>query len=148
LAHVDIVLINPGDRKQVYQGLGSALAAIEPPFWVAVIAAYLRQEGFRVAIIDANAENIAPDETAFRAAALQPLLSCVIIYSPHPSASTQRKTIADSICATLDEQRALHPSALQEGTKHKEAVDSSLRERNPIGPMFNPRIGFGCSLII
>ncbi|MEI6705377.1 MAG: hypothetical protein WCL71_17885 [Deltaproteobacteria bacterium] len=64
---VEIVLINPGDRKQTYQGLGVDLAAIEPPFWVAVLAAYLRQQGISVAIIDANAENIAPDETAGRA---------------------------------------------------------------------------------
>lgn len=36
----DVVLINPGDRKQVYQDLGKDFAAIEPPFWIAVIAAF------------------------------------------------------------------------------------------------------------
>ena len=39
----------------MYQGLGADLAAVEPPFWVAVLAAYLRQQGKSVAIIDANA---------------------------------------------------------------------------------------------
>jgi radical SAM superfamily enzyme YgiQ (UPF0313 family) len=127
---IDVVLINPGDRKQVYQGLGTELAAIEPPFWVAVLAAYLRQEGFQVAIIDANAENIAPDETAQRAAALKPLLSCVVVYGSQPSASTQNMTIAGAICSALTQQKAgrvaisgLHPSALPERTLREEAVD-------------------------
>ena len=61
---VDVVLVNPGDRKQAYQDLGNELAAIEPPFWITVIAAFLRNNGFNVRIIDANAENISPDETA------------------------------------------------------------------------------------
>ena len=127
---LDIVLINPGDRKQVYQGLGAELAAIEPPFWVAVLASYLRQEGFRVAIIDANAENIAPDETARRAAALNPLLTCVVVYGSQPSASTQNMTIAQAICRALSTQKAgriamggLHPSALPERTLREESVD-------------------------
>lgn len=135
---IDVVLINPGDRRQIYQGLAAELAAIEPPFWVAVLAAYLRQEGFRVAIIDANAENIAPDETARRAAALRPLLSCVVVYGSQPSASTQNMTIAGVICRTLAEQKAghvaiggLHPSALPERTLREEAVDFVIEGEGP-----------------
>ena len=135
---IDIVLINPGDRRQIYQGLGAELAAIEPPFWVAVLAAYLRQEGFRVAIIDANAENSAPDETARRAATLNPLLSCVVVYGSQPSASTQNMTVAGAICRELTKQRAgqvamsgLHPSALPERTLREEAVDFVIEGEGP-----------------
>lgn len=135
---IDIVLINPGDRRQIYQGLAAELAAIEPPFWVAVLAAYLRQEGFSVGIIDANAANIAPDETARRAAALKPLLSCVVVYGSQPSASTQNMTIAGAICRALTEQKAghvaiggLHPSALPERTLHEEAVDFVIEGEGP-----------------
>lgn len=135
---VDVVLINPGDRKQIYQGLGADLAAIEPPFWVAVLAAYLRQLGVSVAIIDANAENIAPVETAARAAALKPLLSCVVVYGSQPSASTQNMTIAGAICRALTEQKAgsvamagLHPSALPERTIREEAVNFVIEGEGP-----------------
>jgi radical SAM superfamily enzyme YgiQ (UPF0313 family) len=135
---LDIVLINPGDRKLVYQGLGAELAAIEPPFWVAVLAAYLRQEGFRVAIIDANAENITPDVTARRAAVLNPLLTCVIVYGSQPSASTQNMTIAGAICRALSTQKAgwiamggLHPSALPEPTLREESVDFVIEGEGP-----------------
>lgn len=135
---IDIVLINPGDRRQVYQGLGTELAAIEPPFWVAVLAAYMRQEGFSVAIIDANAENITPAETACRAAALKPLLSCVVVYGSQPSASTQNMTVAATICSALSAQGAgrvamsgLHPSALPERTLREETVDFVIEGEGP-----------------
>lgn len=137
---VDIVLINPGDRRQIYQGLGAELAAIEPPFWVAVLAAYLRQEGFSISIIDANAENIAPEETALRAASLNPLLSCVIVYGSQPSASTQNMTIAGVICRALRKLDAgriamggLHPSALPERTLREEEVDFVIEGEGPDG---------------
>jgi len=135
---IDILLINPGDRSQVYQGLGAELAAIEPPFWTAVLAAYLRQEGFRVAIIDANAENIAPEETARRAAALKPLLSCVVVYGSQPSASTQNMTISGAICRALSGVvtgrvaiSGLHPSALPERTLREESVDFVIEGEGP-----------------
>lgn len=135
---IDIVLINPGDRRQVYQGLGADLAAIEPPFWVAVLAAYLRQQGASVAIIDANAENIAPDETARRTAELNPLLSCVVVYGSQPSASTQNMTVAGAICRALSQRRAgrialagLHPSALPERTLREESVDFVIEGEGP-----------------
>lgn len=135
---IDIVLINPGDRRKVYQGLGADLAAIEPPFWVAVLAAYLRQEGFRVSIIDANAENIPPDETARRAADLKPIISCVVVYGSQPSASTQNMTTAGAICRELTERKAgrvavggLHPSALPERTLREEAIDFVIEGEGP-----------------
>ena len=126
---LDIVLINPGDRKQVFQSLGLEVAAIEPPFWIAVMAAYLRNKNFNVAVIDANAENLAPAETASRAATLNPLLAAVIVYGSQPSASTQNMSSAGKICTELKKQNltvaigGLHPSALPERTLNEESVD-------------------------
>jgi radical SAM superfamily enzyme YgiQ (UPF0313 family) len=127
---IDIVLINPGNRRQVFQNLGDDVAGIEPPFLVAVMAAYLRNKGYRPAIIDANAENIAPSEVATRVAELAPRLTAVIVYGSQPSASTQNMTNAGLICTALKEQTAapvamggLHPSALPERTLNEEAVD-------------------------
>ena len=135
---LDIVLINPGDRKQVYQDLGSDLSAVEPPFWIAVIAAYLRNKQYRVAIIDANAENISPEETAHKACRLAPRLSAVIVYGSQPSASTQNMTIAGKICKALKEKAAgqvalggLHPSALPLRTMEEECVDFVIEGEGP-----------------
>lgn len=130
LEKADIVLINPGNRRQVFQNLGDDLAGIEPPFLVAVMAAYLRDRGYRPAIIDANAENLAPDEVADRVNVYAPFLAAVIVYGSQPSASTQNMTNAGLICTALMEKGAakiaiggLHPSALPEQTLSEEQVD-------------------------
>lgn len=128
--NTDIVLINPGNRRQVFQDLGDDVAGIEPPFLVAVMAAYLREHGFRAAIIDANAENISPDEVAARVREYAPLLASVIVYGSQPSASTQNMSNAGLICRALSHSTdakvaigGLHPSALPERTLAEEAVD-------------------------
>lgn len=125
-----MVLINPGDRKQVYQNLATDFSAVEPPFWVAVIAAYLREEGFNVQIVDANAENISPEEVAKRVNEFNPHLTVVIVYGSQPSASTQNMTIAGKICKALKLNTSskvaiggLHPSALPKRTLEEDGVD-------------------------
>ena len=134
----EVVLINPGDHKQVYQDLGKDYSAIEPPFWVAVIAAYLRNSGIKVAVVDANAENFSPDETAKKVNKINPLLSAVIVYGSQPSASTQNMTIAGKICKALKENTpgkiaigGLHPSALPKQTLMEERVDFVIEGEGP-----------------
>ena len=40
---LDVVLINPSDKKEVYGALANEFAAIEPPLWLALLAARLRE---------------------------------------------------------------------------------------------------------
>jgi len=128
--NADVVLINPGDRKQVYQGLAKDFSAIEPPFWIAVLAAFLRNNELSVEIIDANAENITPDIVAERVNDIKPYLSAVIVYGSQPSASTQNMTITGKICNALKNNTSskvaaggLHPSALPKRTLEEENID-------------------------
>ena len=134
----DVVLINPGDRKQVYQKLGKDLAAIEPPFWIAAIAAFLRKRNFSVKIIDSNVENISPDKTATKVNELNPLLSVIIVYGSNPSASTPNMTMAGRICTALKKNTSskvgiggLHPSALPKRTIQEEDVDFVIEGEGP-----------------
>lgn len=136
---MDVVLINPGSARQIMQTLADDYAAIEPPFWVAVIAGYLRNNGIEVAIIDANADNLNPEAVAKRVSEYDPLLTCVIVYGSHPSASTQNMTAAGSICAALKTHTAslvalggLHPSALPARTIAEEKVDFVIDGEGPI----------------
>ena len=126
----DIVLINPGDKKQIFQSLCDDISAIEPPYWIALTASFLRERGFAVEIIDANAENLTPSQTARKAATQNPLLCVVIVYGAQPSASTQNMTAAGKICRELTIDKSfktalggLHPSALPERTLTEEYVD-------------------------
>src|SRR5882724_10405850 len=61
---LDLVFINPSSRTQVYQSLGTKLAAIENPVWAGLMATFCRQKGLSVAIIDAEAEELIADEVA------------------------------------------------------------------------------------
>src|SRR4051794_27450783 len=57
-APLDLVLVNPASRPRVYQSLGKHLAAIEPPVWVGLMAGFVRNRGYSVQIIDAEADEL------------------------------------------------------------------------------------------
>ena len=129
---LDLLLINPGARRQVYGKLGSSLAGIEPPLWVALMAAFVREHGYSVDIIDAEAENGSPEDTAERIANHNPLLAAVIVLGSNPSASSTPKMTAAGETLTALKKKAphiktilggLHPSALPERTLSEEDVD-------------------------
>ena len=72
MGKVDLVLVNPSDRAEVYQALGVSLTAIEPPIWAGLMATFARGKGLTVAIIDADAESLTPAMVAERVEALSP----------------------------------------------------------------------------
>src|SRR5690349_3124602 len=97
----DLLLINPGSRTQVYQGLGNSLAAIEPPVWAGLMAGFSRARGVSVEILDAAAENLTPEQTATRVEEMRPLLAAVVVYGHQPSASTQNMPAARAVCRAI-----------------------------------------------
>ena len=58
---MDVVFINPS-IGQNYQSLKSKYTAIEPPTWSLLLAESMRNFGFTVSIIDANAEELTKEE--------------------------------------------------------------------------------------
>ena len=86
---VDLVLVNPGNRHRIYQELGDIFTAIETPIWAGLMATYVRRKNYSVQIIDANAENLAPEEVAQRIMEMNPTLTAMVVYGHQPSASTQ-----------------------------------------------------------
>src|SRR6266851_9330015 len=98
---LDLVLINPGSRSQVYQSLGPKLAAIENPVWAGLMATFCRNRGLSVEIIDAEAEELVADEVAERVEHLDPVLAAVVVYGHQPSASTQIMTSAGMHCTAI-----------------------------------------------
>jgi anaerobic magnesium-protoporphyrin IX monomethyl ester cyclase len=130
-SEVDVVLVHPGNRTQIYQSLGSTLSAIEPPVWASLMATFLRNRGFSVLVLDAEADALGPEETALRIEEIDPLLVAIVVYGHQPSASTQNMTAASAICTALKEQspnRKLllvggHVAALPEQTLREEKAD-------------------------
>ena len=96
----DVVLINPGSRTRIYQSLGARLTAVENPVWAGLIASFVRQRGYSVEIVDAEADDLSPDQAAARIAELAPRLAVVVVYGHQPSASTQNMTGASAVTST------------------------------------------------
>lgn len=128
---LDLLLINPGSRMQVYQSLGKELAAIEPPVWAGMMATFVRGRGYSVAIIDAEAEQLTPAEVAERVRDLRPRLTAVVVYGHQPSASTQNMPAAGAtvraVKALLPQMPVIllggHVASLPERTLAEESAD-------------------------
>jgi len=128
---LDLLLINPGSRKQVYQSLGNELAAIEPPVWAGMMASFVRLRGYSVEIVDAEAEHLTPEQVASRVQDAQPRLAAVVVYGHQPSASTQNMPAAGATASAIKnitpDQRVIllggHVASLPERTLAEENAD-------------------------
>ena len=128
---LDLLLINPGGHRRIYQDLGRDLAAKEPPIWAGLLATYVRQKGSSVEILDANALDLSPAEVAQQVADRRPRLVVVVVYGHNPNASTFAMPGASDLCttiaATAPETRLMllggHVAALPERTLREEQVD-------------------------
>jgi len=129
---LDLSLINPGARSQVYGKLGSSLSGIEPPIWCGLIAGFIREKGYSVKIIDGEAENLSPEDTAVKISEYNPRLAGVVVLGSNPSASsTPKMTAVGEVLKALKNNAphiktflsGLHPSALPEQTMNEESVD-------------------------
>jgi radical SAM superfamily enzyme YgiQ (UPF0313 family) len=128
---VDLLIVKPGTARRQYSVFKDTLSAIEPPLWGLLLAAYARERGYSVAVLDAEAENITPEEAAARVKELDPLLCGVIAAGSNLSASTQAMPGAGQLLGLIREVSpglktflwGLHPSALPERTLKEEGPD-------------------------
>ena len=137
---VDVLFINPGNRRAVYQKLGDDFSAIEPPSLAGLFATYVRNKGLSVAIVDAPAFNLSPEEAAQQVAdQYDPVLIAMVVYGFQPSASTQNMPAAGETCRALKAldpnykilMTGTHPAALPERTMREEACDYVCDREGP-----------------
>lgn len=137
---VDLVLIHPGAQHGIYGDLGDNLIAVEPPLWPRLIAGYIRDRGYSVKIIDAEALKLSPDAVAIETALLKPRLVCIAVYGHMPSASTQQMTGAGETARKIKQRwpesqimmLGGHVSALPERTMREEQIDFACVGEGPI----------------
>jgi radical SAM superfamily enzyme YgiQ (UPF0313 family) len=98
---LDLVLVNPGSRARIYQSLGKRLTAVENPVWAGLIATFVRASGFSVEIVDAEADELTPEEAASRIKGLSPVVVAIVVYGHQPSASTQNMTGASALATAI-----------------------------------------------
>jgi radical SAM superfamily enzyme YgiQ (UPF0313 family) len=137
---LDVLFINPGDRKQIYQDLGAKFTAIEPPVYAGLFATFIRRKGGTTAILDAHGLGMSAKMAA--EAALNEYtahLYVVTIYGYQPSASTQNMTAAGAVARAIKELdpeakilfTGTHPAALPRRTMQEEAIDFVCDREGP-----------------
>ena len=137
---LDLLLINPGERAQVYQSLGNELTAIEPPLWCRLIGGHVRDHGYSIKIIDAEADELTAADVAKIVEAEAPVLVAMVVFGHQPSASTQQMVGAGITCRAIKELAPHskiiilggHVAALPERTLREEAVDFACNSEGPV----------------
>lgn len=129
---VDVLLVNPGSPAAVYQELSNEYSAIEPPSLVGLFATYIRNKGYTVAILDAPAFNLSPEQAAQTIVNdYEAKLVVMVVYGFQPSASTQNMSAAEETCAGVKQRNpelkilitGTHPAALPKQTLASAQVD-------------------------
>ena len=133
---LDLLLINPGGRRRIYQGLGEDLTAIEPPLWCRLIAGYCRDRGWSVEIIDAEAHDMGAEYVAACVEDSSPRLIAIVVYGHQPSASTQQMAGAHDIAVAIKGIAPTimvggHVAALPERTLREEPIDFACNSEGP-----------------
>lgn len=101
---LDLLIINPGGRKETYQGLSSQLTAIEPPIWAGLMTTFLLKKGHNVSILDCNALGLSDSDSAKEITKLNSKSVAIVVYGHNPSASTQTMPAARSLIKELRAQ--------------------------------------------
>ena len=84
---MDVVFITPSVGEN-YQSLKSKYTSIEPPTWSLLLAQSMRSFGFKVSIIDANAENLDAKKIYDRIEVLKPRIIVFVVYGQNVNAGT------------------------------------------------------------
>ena len=120
---IDIVLVKPGGRLNLFGKLAPGLSGFAPPLDIGLVSAFLRENGFEIRVIDADAEFLTPMETAEKIKAFNPVLTGIF-------AHTIRMEHAG---LTIKELRKIAPDLkILMGGRHPSSLpEKTLLEDNP-----------------
>tara|TARA_Y100000310_G_scaffold338914_1_gene429925 strand:- start:146 stop:1693 length:1548 start_codon:yes stop_codon:yes gene_type:complete len=127
-SNMDVLFVNPGNAKKIYQDLAEDYSAIETPTWALLLAQSCRSVGYDVGILDVNAERLDEEEAANRVKSLNPRLICFVVYGQNPNSGTVNmsgtvklaKAIKDNGCNSPISVVGSHVQALPYETLERE----------------------------
>ena len=85
---MDVIFVNPNSLSKNYQNLANKYASIETPTWSLLLAESCRKKGFKVGILDCNAENLSIKNAYTKLKELKPKLICFVVYGQNVNAGT------------------------------------------------------------
>ena len=111
LSSIDVCFLIASSVKKSYQQLSETYAAIEPPTWALLLAQSCRSVGFKVSIIDANAENLSNNDVLKKINELNPRIVCLVVYGQNVNAGTTNMRGAVDITNFLKINKISYPIA-------------------------------------
>ncbi len=106
---IDVLLITPNNAVKTYQKLSVKYSAIETPTWSLLLAQSVRSVGFKVAILDCLAENLADKEALDRINELKPRLICFVVYGQNVNAGTTNMSGAVRLSNYIKHNTSTYP---------------------------------------
>ena len=130
---MDVLFVNPDSSVEAYQGLSRTYSAIEPPTWALLLAESCRSKGFRVGILDCDAEKLTIEEAIQRVYEYNPRLITFVVYGQNPNSGTTSMIGALKLATVLKETTGVpisfvgsHVSALPIDVLSNDCVDIVL----------------------
>mgnify|MGYP001170704659 CR=1 FL=1 len=77
---LDVLFINPGNHKAIYQDLAKDYSAIETPTWSLLLAQSVRAVGYKTQIFDVNAERLSTEQAVQQIKKTRTRLLCFVVY--------------------------------------------------------------------
>ncbi|MBD1156490.1 cobalamin B12-binding domain-containing protein, partial [Pelagibacterales bacterium SAG-MED16] len=99
--NLDCLFLVSNSSSKTYQSLSKTYSAVEPPTWALLLAQSTRSIGFKVKILDANAENLTEKEILDKVKNFLPKMICLIVYGQNVNAGTTNMSGAINISEYL-----------------------------------------------
>ena len=111
LSSVDVSFLVASSSKKSYQKLSESYSAIEPPTWALLLAQSCRSIGYKVNILDANAENLSNDQILKKVNILKPRMLVLVVYGQNVNAGTTNMRGAIDVANFLKENKVKFPNS-------------------------------------
>lgn len=132
---MDVLFISPGNASEIYQDLATDYSSIEPPTWALLLAESCRSIGFKVGLIDVNAERLLNKTVIERIFATSPRLLCFVVYGQNVNAGTVSMSGAIKLANDIKEANISIPIAFL-GSHMQSLPLKTLKEEKSIDIVF------------
>ena len=127
---LDVCFLIASSASKSYQKLSDVYSAIEPPTWALLLAQSCRSVGFKVSIIDANAENLSDNEVLKKINEFNPKIVCLVVYGQNVNAGTTNMRGAVNITNFLKINKISCPIAFIGSHVQALPVATLIKEKN------------------
>ena len=101
---MDVLFVNPGSSKEVYQDLSTDYSGIGTPYWALLLSQSCRSVGYEVGILDILAEKLTRDNAVNRIQKLNPRLITFCVYGENVNSGTTQMSGAVKLANLLKER--------------------------------------------